>query len=168
MTPVKSANQEGIREWVIALRSGEYTQAEKALKTPTGNCCLGVACEIAPDELGRFSDTLHQSDDDEGWAETESFDFLWKVESGVERKENGYLPSPIARWLQFSAGNMQTPLVLLTDAEYYEAGEEGALSYCSVERNGDERLHFMQLTACNDIMGWDFDKIAELVERTYL
>jgi hypothetical protein len=35
-----------------ALRSGEYTQAELRLKTPTGYCCLGVACDLALKEGG--------------------------------------------------------------------------------------------------------------------
>lgn len=35
------------KKWVAALRSGEYKQAKKSLRTDEGYCCLGVACEIA-------------------------------------------------------------------------------------------------------------------------
>lgn len=33
-------------QWADALESGEYPQARNALRTKTGFCCLGVACEI--------------------------------------------------------------------------------------------------------------------------
>lgn len=32
--------------WRNLLYSGEYTQAKNALHSPSGHCCLGVACEI--------------------------------------------------------------------------------------------------------------------------
>ncbi len=34
------------REWIAALRSGEYAQATGYLRTPDGFCCLGVACDL--------------------------------------------------------------------------------------------------------------------------
>lgn len=34
-------------EWLAALRSGEYKQAQGHLKEDGGYCCLGVLCEIA-------------------------------------------------------------------------------------------------------------------------
>lgn len=33
-------------KWTAALRSGEYKQAKDILKTNSGNCCLGVLCEL--------------------------------------------------------------------------------------------------------------------------
>lgn len=37
---------EFITEWQKDLRSGEYIQGHRMLRTPEGNyCCLGVACE---------------------------------------------------------------------------------------------------------------------------
>ena len=33
--------------WVAALRSGDYTQAKRYLRTDDGHCCLGVLCEVA-------------------------------------------------------------------------------------------------------------------------
>lgn len=35
------------KKWVAALRSGEFKQADGALYTSRGYCCLGVACELA-------------------------------------------------------------------------------------------------------------------------
>lgn len=34
------------KEWVEALRSGEFPQGKNALKTQDGYCCLGVACVL--------------------------------------------------------------------------------------------------------------------------
>lgn len=40
-------NQEIMREWVAALRSGDYLQGRGRLKTDNQYCCLGVLCDIA-------------------------------------------------------------------------------------------------------------------------
>lgn len=34
-------------EWIKALRSGDYKQTRRSLRTPEGFCCLGVFCDIA-------------------------------------------------------------------------------------------------------------------------
>lgn len=37
-----------LKEWVAALRSGEYRQGKNMLQNTNGTyCCLGVACEVA-------------------------------------------------------------------------------------------------------------------------
>lgn len=33
-------------KWLQALRSGEFNQARRFLRTPEGFCCLGVLCEL--------------------------------------------------------------------------------------------------------------------------
>lgn len=33
-------------KWIAALRSGEYKQIQRRLKSSEGFCCLGVLCEI--------------------------------------------------------------------------------------------------------------------------
>ena len=35
-----------IQKWVLALRSGEYSQTKSKLEDDSGYCCLGVACDI--------------------------------------------------------------------------------------------------------------------------
>lgn len=40
-------NQENIRKWVRALRSGEFAQTRGFLSKEGAFCCLGVACEVA-------------------------------------------------------------------------------------------------------------------------
>ena len=39
-------NQEFKKEWVAALRSGEFIQGKNALCVDNKYCCLGVACEL--------------------------------------------------------------------------------------------------------------------------
>lgn len=40
-------NPEIKSQWVEALRSGEYAQAQTRLVTSDGYCCLGVLCDLA-------------------------------------------------------------------------------------------------------------------------
>lgn len=40
-------NQEAVRLWLQALRSGEYQQGQSYLRRDDKYCCLGVACEVA-------------------------------------------------------------------------------------------------------------------------
>jgi len=42
MSPFKKNAQ----KWVDALLSGDYTQTSGCLRTTTGFCCLGVACDL--------------------------------------------------------------------------------------------------------------------------
>lgn len=42
------AQLEARKEWVAALRSGDYEQGRRYLNKDGQLCCLGVACEIAP------------------------------------------------------------------------------------------------------------------------
>ena len=39
-------------KWVAALRSGEYWQVQGRLRRDTGNCCLGVLCDLHAIETG--------------------------------------------------------------------------------------------------------------------
>lgn len=39
-------NKEYKDKWVVALRSGQYKQSQKALRDEYGFCCLGVVCDI--------------------------------------------------------------------------------------------------------------------------
>lgn len=46
-------NPEVKARWVAALRSGEYRQAQSALRTKDGHCCLGVLCDLFSKADGR-------------------------------------------------------------------------------------------------------------------
>jgi len=54
MKPTK--NQ--IQKWVLALRSGEYSQTTGKLQDEQGYCCLGVACDVfIPDGMKTLDTT---------------------------------------------------------------------------------------------------------------
>jgi len=63
------------KRWVEALRSGEYEQGRNWLRRGDRYCCLGVACDIAADDLG-----LERTSN--GW-----------------RGGRAYLPPVVQRWL---------------------------------------------------------------------
>lgn len=46
--------EEVVKRWVAALRSGEYKQHQKALRSHAKNsfCCLGVLCDLAAKDGG--------------------------------------------------------------------------------------------------------------------
>lgn len=41
-----------MKKWVAALRSGEYKQTKEQLRFGDSFCCLGVACDLAREDLG--------------------------------------------------------------------------------------------------------------------
>lgn len=43
---VRGLTPEIAQKWANALRSGKYSQDTGALQTPSGFCCLGVACDV--------------------------------------------------------------------------------------------------------------------------
>jgi|TARA_R110000851_G_scaffold17863_3_gene56365 hypothetical protein len=43
---------ENMKKVLVALRSGEYSQAEGMLQCSDGHCCLGVMCEVYEKETG--------------------------------------------------------------------------------------------------------------------
>jgi hypothetical protein len=45
-------NQGIAQRWVQALRSGEYQQGKRCLRSNDGFCCLGVLCELHRQEAG--------------------------------------------------------------------------------------------------------------------
>ena len=63
-----SCAQDRVRDWISALRSGEYRQSERALRTGDGYCCLGVACDLF---------------DTNGWRSTDGGN--WCYEAASER-----------------------------------------------------------------------------------
>lgn len=75
------------REWLRALRSGEYRQVTGALETHAGNCCLGVACRVFDK---RFPDVLKIEKD-----EKEMSDGM-TVSTTIFNNEEGVLP-PLVR-----------------------------------------------------------------------
>jgi len=139
-------NQERMRLWVEALRSGSYRQARNklkvALRDPDGNltdevgyCCLGVMCEVA---IANGLNLAVSEDDPDGG--TEPY-YRYGVPGRPELSSGGYPPSVVLVWYGI-AGSIMVGQHM-----------DGKIIY-AVEANDDLR--------------WDFNKIADGVERIYL
>lgn len=87
-------NQEIKRLWVTALRSGEYKQAEGALKTEDGYCCLGVLNQIRVNQQGIT------------WED--SLEYSYEFEDGScdsRNHEDEDLPPATQKWAGLESGN---------------------------------------------------------------
>lgn len=69
------------KKWVEALRSGRFKQTTGALGDAYGNCCLGVACEIAIENGIILNKTVLATG---------------KIAYGLQ---SAYLPTSVANWL---------------------------------------------------------------------
>lgn len=131
-------NQEAMRLWVQALRSGDYEQTKgnlKVINKQTGQasyCCLGVACEVFLKAVGQM---VTINDDEVGTDRVlVSFDGNPSV-----------LPDKVVTWLGVPNDN---PLI----------------------STSNERLRQPSVSAiqANDSRGWDFNQIADALEKMYL
>lgn len=105
------------KEWLEALRSGEYKKGHHALCTEKGFCCLGVLCDIYSKKTG----------------------YPWEVETTTSngepsqffkkmRGEAGVLPYMVAEWAglnpMYRAVKVKgKTLVELNDSEKYTFGQ---------------------------------------------
>jgi hypothetical protein len=87
-----------LKEWVKALRSGEYKQTKHRLRDKEGYCCLGVACEVIS---GIFDDIVGYWDN-----------YLWISEDRYgQESEEVQLPEVIANRLGIDrAGELVVPV----------------------------------------------------------
>lgn len=76
-------NEERKKEWVAALRSGDYKQGKHTLRHEDSFCCLGVACDLAV-KAGAVSYEV-------------SFD--WKTYLYGADKQSRILPKDVIEWL---------------------------------------------------------------------
>lgn len=93
-------NQEIKKEWVAALRSGEYKQGRKTMRNKKDEfCCLGVLCEVSRRSgIGRWErghDAYYfvtVSDIDEYY---EYYLPPYSVQNWSDLSHNGKLPKPV-------------------------------------------------------------------------
>lgn len=119
------------RDWVAALRSGEYQQDTGALKTPTGYCCLGVLVDVIqrkhPEVLSDLGITVTETDAvglECSWLDP------WSNDDGEREhcETDAELPDPLAKRLgigtvgqlpwQSTADGQELALAGLNDGEY--------------------------------------------------
>lgn len=141
-------NQERMRLWVEALRSGSYRQARNKLKAvlrdPDGNltedvgyCCLGVMCEVA------IANGLNLATEEEPG--TEPY-YRYGVPGRPESWSGGYPPDVVLAW--YGIGGTA----------------DGGPIYVGSHPNG-KRIYAVE---ANDDLRWDFNRIADGVEQVYL
>jgi hypothetical protein len=140
-------NKENIEAWVTALESGEYEQAESALKRATGYCCLGVACELAAKAgvINPASQGVVKNDD--------AWHYTWG-EGNDLRVEGAVLPGPVQEWLGVDEA---APFVTAVIEDYW--GEDMDKSPREIP---------VSLIDLNDDHHFTFDQIAEAIRDTFL
>lgn len=106
-------NEEVKTKWLAALRSGNYTQGMKRLRTNDSFCCLGVLCDLAISEgIGdlKWSGSQYTTND----VPSDVF-----FEAVNENDWDAYLvPEPVVAW-----ANLE-----LTNPEHYVNGERQTLA----------------------------------------
>lgn len=95
-------NENNIKKWCAALRSGKYKQTTGSLQNLQGYCCLGVACKIFISETDLTtgpSSTIRGSMPDE---QRHAPKWLKDINESFFNKTAGYLSSfNDAEWLTF-------------------------------------------------------------------
>lgn len=94
-------NNEVIRDWVEALRSGRYVQGRERLVSLDyeGNeefCCLGVLCQMAIE--ANVDDLEYDGDSTEGY--------------GTFNGEEAFLPGAVMRWVGFDTASPEVTVEL--------------------------------------------------------
>ncbi len=106
-----------VRDLVAALRSGEYIQAQNALRKDGGFCCLGVACD------------LHlKATADGSWAGT-----IYHTPKGSSQIT---LPLTVRNWYGFLTSNPEFP---------DPRGSGGLASIVATQANDELNLTFPQI-----------------------
>lgn len=102
-------DQEFLKKWVAALRSGTYKQTKGYLRVNDAMCCLGVACDLI---------------DPDGWESTIGKGIPWTTEhaSWLERT---VIPAEIAERLGFSQSLSPGEIDASYQSYYAEKNDDG-------------------------------------------
>lgn len=131
--------------WAEALESDEFAQTKGALRTPSGHCCLGVACEVAM-RNGVFLEA--ERDEDSG---TFAYD-----------NEDSSLPDAVISWLGLVHEN---PVIGTNAAAVGECRNPDTLTgKCGC---GEGCHDLVEATFANDELGWTFADIAASLRHHY-
>lgn len=142
-----AVNETNMRLWIDALRSGDFTQTKNFLGTPEGNCCLGVACEVAMANgvsIKRLP-TVHID------RKVYTYSALTEADGYGPDDSRTHLLAAVGKWLGVKH-NAGVDVSLLTE-------EERARWAADFE---------VDATFLNDVLEWDFLRIADALEKTYL
>lgn len=142
-------NREAFRLWVAALRDGTRQQGNGLLvslpddESPVEHCCMGVAALICP-EVGMKKAFSGGG----GW-----------VGLFGSRQDTEWLPAEAAVWLGLQP-SIRNPTIATVDGLSEDERE--------LLRDGGYPGTFLTASAANDILKWDFLRIADAIEVWYL
>lgn len=147
---VGNMNPKVKKQWLKALRSGEYNQGRGALVEDNNFCCLGVLCnlhaEANPGMEGAYYD------------------------DGYYMEQNGHLPQAVADWagLNLEQGHISVPVNLPFSfrAAKKVDGKRRTFSVKGEEQSYyDEEREPWTLVTLND-GGANFAQIADVIEHS--
>lgn len=114
------------KEWLAALRSGEYQQATCALETDKGYCCLGVLQMVVDGkvERSRLDEKLSAAEPTDEWYEENEMESFSKVTKTGGRAHN-FLIQMNDEGTYNEAEGRDEPLTFLHIADWIEENVEG-------------------------------------------
>lgn len=139
-------NKELIKEWVLALRSGKYTQGKTELRFSDEYCCLGVLADICKESLKL--DWVKSSDEGSYTIDGRSGLLPKKVEECLEINSEESIGCNRGD-LQIKTSNPKLP-------EEIKKNEE------------NKNFFFVELAVLNDVYGLSFHQIADVIEEEFL
>lgn len=112
------------RQWVDALRSGEYEQgARGTLKSESGYCCLGVLCDLAV-KSGEIDDLIWRK------GNPGSPDGLW----AIEKINDSSTLVPIPAVVEWAGMDDENPVVKFGTARLSVAELNDGLDHAGIDR----------------------------------
>lgn len=125
---ISNMNQEVKKKWLEALRSGQYRQAQEALRvdsiSPDGEgcissfCCLGVLCDLYAKEQPQYA--RWNAEEFCYTQEEENFDDRLDTVTTilVEKCETAMLPRTVRAWADIETGEARVPKEVKTPSGY--------------------------------------------------
>jgi len=166
-----------MQRFIAALRSGRYAQTQGKLRMDNlagkpAFCCLGVACDLVS-RSGEVNIVWEPNNGDYAVLDADGDEsqknFGWNEDGTlvVDRQE-GLLPAAIIE--VFGIAESSGHVHIFCDEMWDEHGWEGTCDHGQYRDPGRicKQLIGVEATSLNDDVGWDFDRIAEAFERTYL
>lgn len=78
-----------VKDWIAALRGGDYPQTEGKLQTDIGFCCLGVACDL-----------YARDSNEEYWIPCANY-YMFK-DPNTDQKDENSLPGTLVQFLELT------------------------------------------------------------------
>lgn len=159
---MRQSNERNMRQWIVALRSGDYFQGQEKLRYLAPNpedaelaavarwCCMGVVCDVA------VRDGLEMR--------------VQSTSTGRTRYNSSAVLMPMAvfQWLGLNPEE-HTRTRFQEDGwdVIITTGEIAILNIPGFVEASDSTTN-ISAVAANDNLGWTFDQIADALEATYL